>query len=171
MDKNEELLSGEVAERNWQRAFDEARRAHDKNHETSKQMYASVLDFSLLAMKTVTVISGGAVVVMLAFIGALYTSNTDLATSLFLPAAVYASGAVLGSVATSLGYITQYRYHEAYNEVTLEWSHPFVSDKPEKAAFLERAVFWHKATVWCIGITYGCLFLGIVLTVTAVNLP
>lgn len=123
-----------VERRVWQINHDAALRAHASDSDWQKIMLESALKFAEGAIKAITLTTGGAVVVGLAFIGSIYGAEPDLAKALVGPVFLLAASAVSGAACASLAYVAQYFYAQASMHKKHTWEHPYV-DKSEGAGW------------------------------------
>lgn len=154
---------------NWRLTIELARAAHERDHAGIRQAYATVIEFAIFAMKTATTISGGAVVVGLAFVGALYSTEQDLAVRMMQPVVIFGIGAVLGGIASAFGYIAQYRYQEATRETSHHWDSPFVRATEKQKILQRKGIFWHIGCVVLLIGTYSCILGGIISAYMAIS--
>lgn len=103
--------------------------AHERAIATQKAMFQSVLETGSSAIRSVTLIAGGSVVVGLAFAGSIYASDKPTAISLLASVFYFAIAAVLAGAASGVTYLSQACYTKAAYEVTFGWKHPYVEDK------------------------------------------
>ncbi len=103
--------------------------AHERTFASQNAMFQSVLDAGSAAIKSVTLIAGGSVVVGLAFAGSIYASDQSTAISLLASVFYFAIAAVLAGAASGFTYLSQAFYTKAAYEVTFGWKHPYVEKK------------------------------------------
>ncbi|QYO77443.1 hypothetical protein [Devosia salina] len=110
----------------WQLNHDAALRAHARDSDWQKVMLESALKFAEGAIKAITLTTGGAVVVGLAFVGSIYGSEPILAKALVAPVFLLAASAVSGAICAALAYVAQYFYAQASMRKLHKWDHPYV---------------------------------------------
>ena len=82
-----------------------ALRSHERDWALQDAMFRTVIEYGLAALKSSTLISGGSVVVGLAFAGTIYSSESGVAKQLLLAVLIFAAAAVAGGVATRFSYL------------------------------------------------------------------
>lgn len=138
-----------------------ARRAHERDYEEQARMFQSVMSMAALAVRTTALVSGGAVVVSLAFAGRLYGSRPELALNLLWVVGIFGVSAVFSSIAAGSGYITQSYYARASYEKVHQWKHPYVLQKPEFHALSRKGLAWHRVTIFLFVVANVLLLAGI----------
>lgn len=110
-----------------------ALRAHALDSEWQKAMHDSAMKFAIEAVKAICLVSGGSVVVGLAFVGSIYASEPTLAKSLVTPIFMLAASAVSATLCAALSYVAQYCYASSSMSKIHQWEHPYVvQDTPAK---------------------------------------
>jgi small-conductance mechanosensitive channel len=110
----------------WQVNRDAALRSHALDSEWQKAMHDSAMKFAIEAVKAICLISGGSVVVGLAFVGSIYSAEPALAKALVTPIFMLAAGAVSATICAALSYVTQYFYARGSMSKSYTWEHPYV---------------------------------------------
>ena len=82
-----------------------ALRSHERDWALQDQMFSSVIEFGQSALKGATLISGGSVVVGLAFVGSIYGTEPETAKRLLVAVVIFAIGATIGGVASGFSYL------------------------------------------------------------------
>jgi hypothetical protein len=153
----------------WKQKFEHAKSHHLADNEQTSLIYSSVLEFALLALRTVTIMAGGAVAISLAFVGALYSLSPDIALKLMVPVMIFAAGGILGGVASVVGYISQYYYFNAAASVTHIWEHPYIEYKKERDVYQSRSDIWRIGALAVVVLSYACLAFGTVYSLMIVG--
>jgi len=122
----------------------ESNLAHYKaTSDLALEMFRSVMGFAQSALKTIILVNGGAAVAVLAFIGNIWAKplEVNIAEALVKSEAWFASGVLLGAVATGFSYLAQYFY--------------------ERKTFNKSAIAFHIATVVLVIGAYVLFGLGV----------
>ncbi len=100
----------------FQKLQHESNLAHYRaTREAALDMFRSVIGFAQYALKTIILVNGGAAVAMLALIGNIWSkeSSVEVAKAIACSEAYFAFGVLIGAIATSTAYFTQYFYERA----------------------------------------------------------
>ncbi|HEV7254776.1 MAG TPA: hypothetical protein VGN97_16970 [Mesorhizobium sp.] len=138
-----------------------ALRAHERDHANQERMFASAIDFGTGALRAATLVSGGAVVVGLAFVGAIYGSEKDTAQRLLIAVFVFGLSAVASGAAAGTSYLAQYRYAEASFHTLHKWKHPYVEPTDLSDGLHRKGDFWRKWAIALVVVSYLALLAGI----------
>lgn len=103
--------------------------AHERTFASQNAMFQSVLETGSAAIRSVTLIAGGSVVVGLAFAGSIYASDKPTAIGLLASVFYFAIAAVLAGAASGVTYLSQACYTKAAYKVSFGWKHPYVENK------------------------------------------
>lgn len=114
----------------WQINREAALRAHALDSEWQKAMHDSAMKFAIESVKAICLITGGSVVVGLAFVGSIYASEPALAKSLVTPIFMLAASAVSAALCAALSYVAQYCYATSSMSKIHKWEHPYVEQTP-----------------------------------------
>lgn len=137
---------------------DAATRDIDRHAERTNQLFSSALAFAVTAIKSAILISGGAVVIGLAFVGSLYTSGQqDLATSYMFSVFVFSVGTIAGGLASITAYRTQYKFYLAS-----EYAFINGENSPESIGQRTKGVYWRRITVAFGIVSYIAISAGVV---------
>ncbi|WP_152610530.1 hypothetical protein [Leisingera sp. ANG-DT] len=108
-----------------------AKRAHDVNRQTSADFGRAAIESANVAIRAFILVNGGAVVALLAFIGAIESSDAGSSASvgeLVRPLLAFALGVGFSVVTATLAYLVNMLDHDITNSVKLTWEHPYVVD-------------------------------------------
>jgi len=111
--------------------MEHAKRAHDLNRQMSNLCRSAALDSANIAIKALLLINGGAVVALLAFVGAIESSdagNTVQIDELVTPIFSFAFGVGCAAVTTVFAYLVNWMDVDITDSVKLTWEHPYVVD-------------------------------------------
>ncbi|MFN3506217.1 MAG: hypothetical protein ACK4ZU_01990 [Allorhizobium sp.] len=151
----------------WKLNHEEALAAHAAHRADLAQMFSSALSFGLEAMRTAVLVNGGAVVAMLAFIGATYNAPSDevasVRSALLTPAFLFALGAIAAGSASGFAYFAQSLFCRALESYTMEWNWPYVKEANHSRAKLRFGMFWQIMSVSFVIISYLALLAGLAL--------
>lgn len=114
----------------WQINHDAALRAHASDREWQVIMLESALKFAVESIKAICLITGGAVVVGLAFVGSIYGTEPMLAKALVTPIFLLAASAVSAALCAAFAYVAQWCYASGAMAKDHGWKHPYVEQKP-----------------------------------------
>jgi hypothetical protein len=162
----DELLTGDkdegashFAELNRELAL----RAHEENRQRQTDARKAAIDSANVAIRALLLVNGGAVVALLAFIGAMEAGESAAISldSLVEPVWFFAIGTGLSAVVSALAYLVNMFDSDIISSVKLTWQHPYVEKKP-----VAWWLFRSRTVVFCIAflLAVGSLvsfFLGI----------
>lgn len=112
--------------------------AHDRYYSRQASLLTSVIEFSHSALRSAAVLNGGAAIAILAFIGALVTSDRVQSTdfrALVDSLTWFGVGVFSSTLATGSAYLAQFFYHWAESKHELTWDHPFVVEMPSRKGY------------------------------------
>lgn len=142
-----------------------------QDHHKKIQHWAaqSVIDIGILAMRSAVLIAGGSVVVGLAFISSVYSSEPELATDLMLAVVAFAASVVTAGAATGFTYLSQHVFAVANTKVEYFWDYPHVrpTDGYDTGGRIGRR--WRALTIACIVLSYSLIILGVFIFWVAVS--
>lgn len=152
--------------------IEHAKRAHDLNRQMSADFIKAAVDSANLAIRSLTLINGGAVVALLAFIGAL--ESGDAGDSVRLEELVdpiwwFAVGVGCAACAAMCAYLVNMSDADLSNSVRLTWDHPYVV--PHKGDCVRTAVrqfFFYFGILLAVG-SLGSFFFGIAAVTAAIS--
>ncbi len=143
----EEYKKRDISEYREEVERDHAIRAHDRNKEEQNAFLKATLDTSVLAIRTLILVNGGAVIALLAFIGAVESSEGAKefnSTYLVWPLSFFASGVAAGAATSLLAYIVNLKDFRIARLTKHTWEHPYV-------VALKKAGGEHTARGWFYG--------------------
>ena len=145
----------------YQLEKEDAIRVHERSRQSISDLTNASIEFATIALKTVTIVSGGSVVVLLAFIGSIYKDNNVLALDISNSLFWFAASVLLGALATTGAYLTQALYAEAAGLVNYKWEFPYIEAIEPKAGRIElTGAFFHIGTIILVVASYATLALG-----------
>ncbi|GMB82807.1 hypothetical protein NN6n1_35900 [Shinella zoogloeoides] len=151
---------------NWKLELELARTVHDDHRASGGRLFEATIQFGLEAIRTAALINGGAVIAIIAFLGATYSTRGEVETirhALWGPAFIFISGSILCGIAAGCAYVSQALFTEAHSRVALQWKRPFVQDNADKAYVENWAkVFQGMAVGWVV-FAYAALITGVVM--------
>lgn len=157
----------------WKLNHESAIRTHAAHRNDAAMLFQAGLSFGLEARRTAILVNGGAVVAMMAFIGATYNSPSSdvesLRAALLLPAFIFAAGAVVAGMASGFAYFAQYLYHEVAEAREMHWERPFIRDTRASASPMRWGMFWHVLCVIAVPCSYVLLTSGLTLAYLALS--
>jgi len=126
---------------------DHALRAHDRNATEQNDYLKAALDTSALAIRSLILVNGAAVISLLAFLGAVEASAGAAefkSTYLVWPILWFALGVGSGAFTAVLAYLVNLMDHGIASLVTLTWEHPYVVRKEEadRRQKIRNVVHW-----------------------------
>jgi hypothetical protein len=136
--------------------------AHARDWAAQEKMFASALEYGGAALKAATLISGGAVVVGLAFVGSIFSSEPEIARRLLVAVFIFAIGAIAGGVASGFSYLAQYRYAVASGQKVHTWEHPYVSPTADASKWEAKGEFWRRLAISLVVISCLSVLGGVV---------
>ncbi len=101
-----------------QRSFENEIKVAQIQSEASLEMFKSVIEAGLTALKSAIIINGGAAIALLAFIGGIINTKKNGASISGIGEAllIFTLGVGLAGIATGLRYITQWLYHDSFDK-------------------------------------------------------
>ncbi len=170
MDYNEEERPEFTA---WKLNHESAKESHAAHRNDSALLFQAGLSFGLEAMKTAILVNGGAVVAMMAFIGATYNAEPvdvdRVRSALLLPAFIFAIGSVAAGMASGFAYFAQYLYQQVVESQEMHWERPYIRETVKSARPMRWGKFWHILCVVMVLVSYGLLIAGLVLAYMALT--
>ena len=131
----DELLTGDkdksashFAELNRELAL----RAHEENRQMQTDARKAAIDSANVAIRALLLVNGGAVVALLAFIGAMEAGQSDAVSidPLVKPVWFFAIGTGLSATISASAYFVNVFDSDILSSVKLTWQHPYVEKKP-----------------------------------------
>ena len=122
-----------------------AMRAHDVAIQRGVDARATAAESANIAIKSLTLINGGAVVALLAFVGALATNDSTQEVSiaaLIVSIWWFAIGVGLSATTAALAYLVNMLDADIISSESLTWEHPFVEQSK-----MSRVLFWIRTGV------------------------
>ncbi|WJY20680.1 hypothetical protein QTA57_12680 [Fontisubflavum oceani] len=109
-----------------------ALREHERNHQLATEFRKAALDSAAIAIRSLILVNGGAVVALLAFVGAIESQqSTEIQSSNMAdPILSFAIGVGLSVVTAVLAYVVNLLDGDITYEVNLTWKHPYIEEKP-----------------------------------------
>lgn len=151
----------------WKLNRESAMEAHTAHRNDAAMLFQAGLNFGLEAMRTAFLVNGGAVVAMMAFIGATYNAESSdvesIRSALLLPAFIFAAGAVAAGMASGFAYFAQYLYHDVVETQEMHWDRPYIRDTAATVSPMRWGQFWHFTCVLTVLVSYGLLITGLAL--------
>ena len=148
-----------------------ALRAHEENRQMYTDARKAAIDSANVAIRALLLVNGGAVVALLAFIGAIEAGESAAVSlePLVEPVWFFAIGTGLSAVISTLAYHVNMFDSDIISSVQLTWQHPYVVKKP-----VARWLFWSRTGVLCVALllAIGSLvffFLGISSVTSAIQ--
>lgn len=103
-------------------------RAHDQETEFFRHTNNAAIEAGQIAVKSLFLINGGAVVVMLAFIANIFNDIWLNAGTLTKPLIFFVAGVGFAVLVSALTYFTNYCFASGSNSRIRKWDYPFVED-------------------------------------------
>ncbi|MET0181274.1 MAG: DUF6680 family protein [Caulobacterales bacterium] len=151
--------SREVSELNLRAAYS----AHDRFYGQGALLFQSVLTFGDSALKAAAILNGGAAVAMLAFIGAMLTSDRSLLSgysSLADILTVFGFGVLCSTLASGASYCAQIFYEIAHSENRLDWTHPFIHETPKVRLRSRIGIVFQVLAIGLVVMSYAAFAVG-----------
>lgn len=143
---------------------------HDKLDEFQKLHHIATKEFSIVAIKTSSIVSGGAVVVGLAFVSSMYSSgHTEVAQKLFSSVFIFAVGALISGFASVLVYFYQRELNAAAGQIKATDSEPFLEKTSQHSIKIRNVNFIDKIIPVFIVLPYVCVIIGLLLSWCAIK--
>lgn len=153
-------------------SLEHAKRAHDLNRQTSADHTKAAIESANLAIRSLILVNGGAVVALLAFLGSLESGDSENAVkvdALIVPLLSFGLGVAFSAVTVVLAYLVNMFDSDITNSVRLIWEHPYVEDD-EKAPRLKSWRFWlHIFAIFFAFASLVAFFIGIVTVAKAMS--
>jgi hypothetical protein len=112
-----------------------ALRAHERALDDINAASRSAIEASNVVLRALLLINGGAVVALLAFVGALETGDgaaSNDATLLVTPILWFALAVGFAVTAAGLAYVVTFLDDRLFSDIELIWEHPYVRRPPKK---------------------------------------
>lgn len=160
------MKDSDLAERNLSLAD----RTHNLLDEQKIHLFRASLELGSAALRTSILITGGSVVVGLAFVGSMYSSQqTDIAVELFRAVFIFAIGALTAGLASGAAYIGQNKRNEAAHQIEKTDEAPFIVFPQNFVTMERKAGRWIVLAVTFVGISYLCIFIGLLFAWDAIK--
>ena len=157
LDKDNVQTSKEYVERIRQDAI----RAHENDQKQQDRLFSSTIDMAGIAIKTVTLVTGGSAVVSLAFVGNLFGTDKILAMQLMPIVFIFSIGVVLGGISAGFAYLAQFYYLEASGHKKYTWDHPYIEQIKTAEPMIAVGKRWHLASVFIVILSYISVIAGV----------
>lgn len=135
--------------------------AFERDARDRSEMLATAIATGTNALRAVNLISGGSVVVGLAFVGSVYSSNPQWAQQLMLAIMIFAIAAVFSGAASGFTYLSQALYAKAAQSTDYSWEHPFVKANDEWDAYQKKGDIWRGFAVLSVVLAYLLVLAGL----------
>ncbi|UWR79550.1 hypothetical protein K4K97_13185 [Phaeobacter inhibens] len=149
-----------------------AKRAHDLNRQTSSEFSRAAIESANVTIRAFILVNGGAVVALLAFIGALEATEAGgeaKIDELILPLLLFSFGVGSSIVTAALAYLVNMLDHDITNSVQLTWEHPYVQDDDDAERLRRRRQRFHKVAITIALITVFLFFAGVFTVANAIS--
>lgn len=114
--------------------MEHALRAHDLNRNVNAEMRRAAVDSANVTIRSLILVNGGAVVALLAFVGALESGDINNAIkieALVAPIRWFAFGVGFSAVTAALAYLVNMLDSDITDSVELIWKYPYVVSKKQ----------------------------------------
>ncbi|WP_282129516.1 hypothetical protein [Roseobacter litoralis] len=147
---------------------DDAIREHSKYDGGLQILNSAAIESGILAVRTLVLVNGGAVVAMLAFLANFYdgSSGSEL-RGVLNSITLFGLGVFAGVLAAALSYFTNYSYACGVQGFDKTWEHPYIKETPEQKVWYRVGAYFHIAAV-CAAIVSTSLFLAGILSLRSV---
>lgn len=152
--------------------MEHAKRAHDLNRQMSNLCRSAAVDSANIAIRALLLINGGAVVALLAFVGAIASSDVGNAVKieeLVTPIFSFAFGVGCAAIAALLAYIVNWMDADITNSVKFTWEHPYIVDTKAAAGLTYIRIVCHYLAFAAALLAIGAFFRGIVTVTHAIS--
>lgn len=137
--------------------------AHEAHRTSQGEMFASVLEFGHAAIRSATILNGGAAVATLAFVGALLTSPRTLRAD-YLPIVdvliTYGVGVALAGASAAVGYLAQYSYQFGLAGWRRTLKPPYLVATNKTRLWNGVGFCFHALTLIAVILAYGLFLRG-----------
>lgn len=121
-----------------------AQRTHDRLNEATARIDASAIAFGQIAVRTLVLVNGGAVVAMLAFLaGVVGSKHTSAFDPVIGSLSFFAFGVFLGVLTAGLAYVVTYCQSASLGRMTHIWKHPYSEETRSSKNWTRVANFSH----------------------------
>ncbi len=149
-----------------------AKRAHDLNRQISNQCRSAAVESANVAIRSLILINGGAVVALLAFVGAIESSdltNSIKIEELVAPIFSFAVGVGGAAIAAILAYLVNMLDADITNSVRLTWEHPYVNETKAAARLGYLRIVFHVSAFVAVVLAIGAFFRGVYTVTQAIS--
>ncbi len=135
-----------IEQQRWmhQLAREDAHRVHDKAMEFTYRVNDAAIAGGNLALKMAVLISGGAVISLLTFIGSLPMGQRAALTAALV---WFATGVGMGGFGFLFAYLTNYLTAAQAGSRIPKWDHPYLDDGPKTHLFGILKKYFHVAAL------------------------
>ncbi|SLN62182.1 hypothetical protein PEL8287_03385 [Roseovarius litorisediminis] len=152
--------------------MEHAKRAHDLNRQTSADFSRAAIESANLAIRSLILINGGAVIALLAFLGALEAGDVGNAVksdALVAPIRWFALGVGFAALTALLAYLVNMLDSDITNSVNFTWEHPYIEPDKEQARLIRVRCALHVIAILLAISALGSFFFGIASVTQAVS--
>ena len=158
----------ELEREDFHRSQDEARRAHDRLDQDTRDASKAAIESATLVFRTAVLINGGAAVSVLAFLGGLISQGKlDLgprAAEITFPLVLFALGVLSGTFGMGCAYFTNSFVAGNVVSHARQWEHPYVLETPGAKRWRRVAMAFYFSAIMC-GLGAAAFFVGGVLEI------
>jgi hypothetical protein len=140
-----------------------AERAHDKLDNFIERSSEAAIKSGQLAVRTVTLINGGAVIAVLGFISALASKDSDRIAQIVPIAKTllwFSGGVLMAAFAAGFAYLTNYAATGGATYQRRTWNHPYVEETARSKSWRRFQIAFQRCAVGTAMLSLGCFIIG-----------
>jgi len=145
--------------------LEHAKRAHDQVLKAALDFRKSAIESANIAIRAMILINGGAVVALLAFVGALSSADNSKFSINIIDIAIsmrwFAFGVGLSATVAALAYLVNMLDADIENTKILSWEHPYSEDREITKWLTKLRVCLHVVAILIAVLTLGVFFYGV----------
>ena len=140
----------------------EASKEHQRDKDFADALAKSAYELSAIVIRTAIIVSGGSVVVGLAFVSSIFVDRPVLAGQFLLSVLIFGIGVLLSALGGICSYYAQLRYSESAFSKSHHLDRPYVRQTPRSEQIWQQGVRWHKWAAGLIVSSYISIIAGII---------
>ena len=128
--------------------YEHALRQHERLAELGSKLTSAVVDSGAVAIRTLVLVNGGAVIAMLAFLANVVPNGQpDEFDGILGSLSLFAFGVFAATTAAAFTYLTNLSYEVSVAKIERTWAHPFQEKTKSAKRWEATGVFFHVVTI------------------------
>ncbi|MBO9400444.1 hypothetical protein [Shimia sp. R9_3] len=143
--------------------LEHALRAHDRNDSMIADSRKAAIESANIAIRSILLVNGGAVVALLAFIGTIESGNSEAVNAIEFVAALrlFSYGVGFAATTAALAYLINMLDTDLLSDTRYTWKNPFVEAQPSQKWLLRVRTTLHLLALLLAVLTLISFFSGV----------